>query len=216
MRWAATGLRVDLSGAKRRVISDGVPTSPTGTFPVAQTDDANAYDRNPNRILQNDIALDLPAQPAVAAKASCLPMGMIGVTLTGAAIFSALDVGGRDAGAHEVQDTCGGHLQQSGQYRYHGGSPCLASKDGPIGYALDGFGLYAGSEAGKQVTNADLDECHGHVGNVVWDGRTVSMYHYQVPAEYPYSVGCFKGTPRRPTPADRRPQTDARRLTSAD
>lgn len=32
-----------------------------------------------------------------------------------------------------------------------------------MGYALDGFGIFGPrSLGGKLVTNADLDECHGH------------------------------------------------------
>jgi len=45
------------------------------------------------------------------------------------------------------------------------------------------------------LTNADLDECHGHTSEIVWDGVAQQMYHYNATAEYPYTVGCFKGTP---------------------
>jgi hypothetical protein len=29
----------------------------------------------------------------------------------------------------------------------------------------------------------------------MWDGKVVSMYHYVMTDEYPYSIGCFRGTP---------------------
>ena len=29
----------------------------------------------------------------------------------------------------------------------------------------------------------------------MWHGNKVSMYHYVLTEEYPYTVGCFKGTP---------------------
>ncbi len=35
------------------------------------------------------------------------------------AIFDALDAGDRDAVAHEVQDSCGGHTQRGGVYHYN-------------------------------------------------------------------------------------------------
>ena len=52
-------------------------------------------------------------------------------------------------------------------------------------------------DKGKELTNADLDECHGRVSRVVWDGKEASMYHYVLTREYPYTVGCFRGTPAR-------------------
>lgn len=45
------------------------------------------------------------------------------------------------------------------------------------------------------MTNADLDECHGHTHTIDWDGARVAMYHYHATWEFPYVVGCFKGTP---------------------
>ncbi|HEY6280517.1 MAG TPA: hypothetical protein VIW72_01815, partial [Burkholderiales bacterium] len=43
----------------------------------------------------------------------------------------------------------------------------------------------------------DLDECHGRVSTILWDGKEMSMYHYVLTREYPYTVGCFRGTPLR-------------------
>ena len=67
---------------------------------------------------------------------------------------------------------------------------------GLVGYALDGFGIYGDKGAGgKHLSNADLDECHGHVETVIWDGKPQRIYHYHLTDEYPYTLGCFKGTP---------------------
>jgi len=44
------------------------------------------------------------------------------------------------------------------------------------------------------VTNADLDKCHGHVGPILWEGKPAIMYHYHVNREFPFSVGCFRGS----------------------
>ena len=40
-----------------------------------------------------------------------------------------------------------------------------------------------------------LDECHGHTHEIEWDGELVKRYHYHATAEYPYTVGCYRGTP---------------------
>ena len=43
------------------------------------------------------------------------------------------------------------------------------------------------------ITNAQLDECHGHTAPVMWDGKMTNIYHYHLNHEYPYSIGCFHG-----------------------
>jgi YHYH protein len=190
---------------KDRVVSrivrgNGLPLkAATGTFPIAQDDPAYQIDRNPNTIVPNDIVLKLPMMPQFAAEPSCVPMGMIAVGLNGVAIFNALDGGGRDAVAHEVQDLCNGHPQPQGQYHYHGPSPCLpnqAGKEMLIGYALDGFGIYSMYDAqGHELTDADLDGCHGRTSKVEWNGARRVIYHYVLTQEYPYTIGCFRGSP---------------------
>jgi hypothetical protein len=179
---------------------NGLPVdTPTGTFPIGYDDPTYEIDRNPNAIAPQQILLTLPSSPQTAAAASCVPMGMIGVALNGVAIFNALDDAGRDAVAHEVQDLCNGHPQMQGQYHYHGPSPCLPNQTANetlIGYALDGFGIYSIYDAhGRELTDADLDECHGRTSEIDWGGARVTMYHYVLTREYPYTVGCFRGTP---------------------
>lgn len=184
----------------RIIKGNGLPVkTPTGNFPVSPDDPAFQIDRNPNSIEPQNILLTLPANPTLAAEPSCVPMGMIGVALNGVAIFNALDDGARDAVAHEVQDLCNGHPQMRGEYHYHGPSPCLPGETGNeklIGYALDGFGIYSIYDAtGTELTNADLDACHGRVSKVMWNGKRVAIYHYVLTREYPYTIGCFRGTP---------------------
>jgi hypothetical protein len=63
-----------------------------------------------------------------------------------------------------------------------------------FGYALDGFGIYGPrGDDGKMVTNAQLDECHGHAHPVMWDGKMQNIYHYHLNNEFPYAIGCFRG-----------------------
>lgn len=207
--WDNYRYEIGIEGDKRKLIGNGLPNHHTGTFPIPRSDDAFNYDRNPNSIRENQILFSLPLVPAVAAAPSCTPMGIVGVMRSGVALFNAIDAMGRDAVAHEIQDKCDGHPERSGQYHYHSMSKCLETSSPKghsemFGYALDGFGIYGRfGENGKELTNADLDECHGHTHEIIWDGKPVVMYHYHATREYPYTIGCFKGTPvlaRRPRP----------------
>ncbi|MGH3472544.1 MAG: YHYH protein [Nocardioidaceae bacterium] len=131
------------------------------------------------------------------------PLGPIGVFVNGVVMFNALDDAGRDADAHEVQDSCDGHPQGKDIYHYHDLSACLATaaNSAPgsstlVGYALNGYGVYVERDAqGNLPIDADLDACHGRTSTVMWDGKPTNMYHYDVTLEYPYFVGCFYGSP---------------------
>jgi YHYH protein len=201
--WDNGGVEQDVRNGTRVLTTTNLPTHGTGIYPVRRTDDAYEFDRNPNRISAQNITLRLPANPQAARSPSCLPMGMIGISLTGAAIYNALDARGDDAPANEIQDSCGGHPERQGQYHYHGPTDCMvetgASPDGHsglIGYALDGFGLYGlRGSGGQQISNTNLDACHGHTGPVLQDGEMRALYHYHLTREYPYTLGCFTGAP---------------------
>jgi hypothetical protein len=189
---------IESNGTTRTVVGNDLPSHTTGVYPIAQSDDAYRYDRNPNRIKEQSLRLTLPAAPTVASQPSCLPGGPIGVLLSGSVLFNALDAGGRDAVAHEAQDHCQGHPQPEGMYHYHNLTSCLDDGEGGhsplMGYAFDGFGIYGHhGEGGATLVNADLDACHGHIHTIEWDGQTMEMYHYHATAEYPYTLGCFKG-----------------------
>jgi hypothetical protein len=178
---------------------NGLPTTPTGTFPVRSSDPAYAYDRNPNTIKGYTLDVVLPSAPKVANTATCVG-GTIGVSVLGAPIYSAFDAAGRDAVAHEVQDACDGHPERTGQYHFHSLSDCWSDTDGfddgLFGYALDGFGIYVERDAdGQLLASDDLDECHGRTSEITWHGEQVEMYHYVATADFPYLVGCYRGTP---------------------
>ncbi|MFN8413921.1 MAG: YHYH protein [Anaerolineales bacterium] len=190
---------VSLQGDQRVFTGNDLPNHPTGNFPISSSDDAYTYDRNPNSIKQQSITLTLPANPVAAAQPNCVG-GEVGIMLSGVVIFSAFDAEGRDAAAHEVQDACDGHPQVSGFYHYHSLSDCIVDNatghSALLGYAFDGFGIYGYyGENGEELTNADLDECHGHTHMIEWNGQMVMMYHYHATHEFPYVVGCFHGTP---------------------
>jgi len=189
-----------VAGSQRVLSGNGLPASPTGVFPIASSDPAFAYDRNPNSIKAYTLKVSLPANPRLAASPACVG-GTVGVSTLGVPLYSSFDALGRDAGAHEVQDACGGHPQITGQYHFHGLSPCwqdsaLSRKTSLVGWALDGFGIYVEHDAkGQLLSSADLDVCHGRTSAVDWDGRRVRMYHYDATLDFPYLVACFRGTP---------------------
>lgn len=193
-------LEVTADGGTRRITSNGLPDHPTGDFPIDTLDDAYEFDRNPNSITAQDLSFELPAEPEPTAEPTCLDLGAVGILLTGSPFFNALDAAGRDALAYEIQDECQGHPEMSGQYHYHSVTTCFdepgEGHSALAGYAFDGFGIYGyRGEAGETLTNADLDECHGHAHEVEWDGEARELYHYHATWEYPYTLGCFRGTP---------------------
>jgi hypothetical protein len=195
-------LNLRLDGNRRLVTGNDLPEHTTGVYPIQPGDDAYRYDRNPNSIASQSLVWSLPADPVEAQSPSCVGLGPIGVMVSGAYIFNALDALGRDALAHEIQDHCQGHPERSGAYHYHSPSTCVDDPgDGHSnleGYALDGFGIFGSrGEDGQELSSGDLDTCHGHTHVVEWDGQPVEMYHYHLTWDYPYSVGCYRGTPVR-------------------
>ena len=84
-------------------------------------------------------------------------------------------------------------------YHYHNIPSCIrnASEGSStvVGWILDGFPVVVERDAkGSLPSNADLDECHGRTSDIVVDGKTVNMYHYSATLEFPYFIGCYRGT----------------------
>jgi hypothetical protein len=197
--WPNARYRVRRSGSQRTIRGNGLPSHTTGVFPIAQSDDAYQYDRNPNRIAAQTVDVTLPSRPRKAAAAACVPGGPIGVLKSGAVLFNALDAAGADAPAHELQDRCGGHPQQQGQYHYHSLPRCFSTGSSRahsrrIGWAFDGFPIFGPrGRGGRYLRNGDLDACHGHTHTIRIDGRRRRLYHYHATMEYPYTLACFRG-----------------------
>jgi hypothetical protein len=202
--WPDASVTITTSGDRRVITSNDLPDHTTGVFPIQSSDPAYAIDRNPNSIQTQNESFTIPLAPTAASSPTCTSLGPVGIMTNGVLLFNALDAGGRDAVAHEVQDTCDGHPQMQGAYHYHGYSPCSKSESAEtvIGYALDGFGITGPKKAdGSFLSTTDLDECHGTTSQISWDGSAVAMYHYVMTADYPYSIGCFKGTPAQTGPS---------------
>ena len=199
----------------RTLKGNGIPNHPVGTFAIPADSPsykyyaalpAEGYDNAAEiPILPYHLEVTLPKNPQIAEKPSCFSSLMIGVALTGAAWHAevALDSLGNayDPNAALPTDRCFGHPYAT-QYHYHGYSWKCLDQGNPgeqsplVGYALDGFGIYGPRDAdGKLITNDQLDECHGMVSEVMFNGTKQSIYHYVLNNEYPYSVGCYRGTP---------------------
>lgn len=197
---------IALDGNGNRIITgNALPSHPTGTFPIQPGSAAYQYDGNPNIISEHEVNYTLPAVPEVAATPSCVPFGPSGISLSGSAIYHGASTLGNDAAAHEMLDRFGGHTDGTERYHYHFPAQDLQDHIHPhehghsaiMGYMLDGFGIYGPyGENGELLTSNDLDECHGHTHSVLWDGQMVNIYHYHWTYDFPYNIGCFKGTPQ--------------------
>jgi hypothetical protein len=166
-----------------------------GDWPMTKYSALTAIDPNPGTPAARNYTYELPLTPAAALTPGCVGMGAIGATLNGVVLYNAIDARGNDAVAHEIVDAFGGHPAMT-DYHYHFvpdrlDTPRLADgHSGIIGYIRDGFPLYGyRGTGGAELSNADLDECHGHSHGALG-------YHYHATLEYPYTLGCYRGTPR--------------------
>jgi len=199
----------------RHFKSNGIPNHPIGTFPIPKDSLAYKYysvlpaDGYANAaeipVAPYDLDVTLPLNPTIAKKPKCIPDLMTGFALTGAAwhveMAADMKIHTFDPNAALPTDNCFGHPYAT-QYHYHGYSwKCMeqgkSGKQSPLlGWALDGFGIYGPLDSkGKVITNAQLDVCHGMVSEVNFNGKMQKIYHYVLNNEYPYSIGCFRGTP---------------------
>jgi hypothetical protein len=166
-----------------------------GDWPMTRYAALTAIDPNPGTPAARNYSFELPLTPAAGLSPACVGMGAIGATLNGVVLYNAIDARGNDAVAHEIVDAFGGHPAMS-DYHYHFvpdrlDTPRLADgHSGIIGYIRDGFPLYGyRGTGGVELRNTDLDECHGHSHGALG-------YHYHATLEYPYTIGCYRGTPR--------------------
>ena len=197
MYWKTAQFSNSIVGDTRTLSGNDLPSHTTGVFPIASTDPAYQYDRNPNSIKAQSFSDALPVTPTYSDKPYCMG-GEAGVMLTGVALFNGFDAELRDAAAYEVQDSCQGHPEKTGEYHYHSLSSCITdvNETTVIGYALDGFPITGPKVAdNKYLTTEDLDVCHGITSQIMLDGKEVTTYHYVMTQDFPYSVSCFRGKP---------------------
>ncbi len=172
----------------RTILSDGLPNHGIGIF-------------GDSVVSPHTLTVSVPSMPTLNAVPYCVPRGAVGIALNGVPIYAAQNDYGEDAVAYELLDVCGGRPGENGLYHYYAESSCLFDRvyEGApstlLGYALDGFGIFAQNESANDVENSDLDACHGHEHIIPWNGEMMTLYHYHMTDEFPYSVGCFMGEP---------------------
>jgi len=150
-----------------------------------------------------NLDIRVPMNPKYLATPQSIDYLAIGVALTGALWHVELANLSATVFTNPISilplDQCFGH-PYSQQYHYHAYSwKCFpnqgTSGQSPLfGYAMDGFGIYGPRGAdGKEITNAQLDECHGMTSPVLFNGKIQNIYHYVLNSEFPYAIGCFRG-----------------------
>jgi hypothetical protein len=197
--WPTARYSEKVANGKRVLTTNDLPVDgQTGTFPIAADDPSYAYDRNPGKVTETPTTVTLVETGTVAASSTCMSEGPVGMLKNGVFIFNSLDGRGDDAVAHESQDLCNGHPAMT-TYHYHNVPSCIRNattgSSTVVGWVYDGFPIVVERDAsGALPTNADLDECHGRTSPITIDGETVTTYHYSATLEFPYFIGCFKGT----------------------
>ncbi len=215
--YAKPQISVSCTSTQLKVSSNGMPSF---TF-VPMT---------PNPLKAQNWNWAVPLHPTVAATTTSVSnwFGTIGFTVTGLPIYAAME-GAQPANEaygdpiyNRIVDSCKGHTGPAGEYHFHAindSSACGFTTNQLLGYALDGFPIYAPTgcldlactqvvtfqsgwaQNGDPTTNAwshytyvpssdptVLDQCNGRVGP---DGQ----YRYYATSSFPYTIGCFKGTP---------------------
>jgi hypothetical protein len=205
--YGATSLTSD--GTYITIKSNGEPDHKSVYYPTSNslyeafsgtTFAGNTFSKNPNTIMAQEFTFKIPVSPAEATTHSATPLGPIGVSLNGVPFFNQYAGPNQPLTTEIVSfDQYYGHPQQSGEYHYHVEPLYLttvkASKSSLLGFLLDGFPVYGPEEAdGTVVTNADLDDYHGHVS--VTADYPNGIYHYHITDTDPYINGSgFYGTP---------------------
>ncbi|HJU13232.1 MAG TPA: YHYH protein [Candidatus Nitrosotalea sp.] len=196
--WPSAFFSNTVSGDTRILSGNDLPLgNATGTFPISSSDPIYQYDQNPNSISAQSFSDKLPVNPTYSDAPYCMG-GEVGIMLTGVPLFDGFDAELRDAPAHEAQDSCNGHPQNTGEYHYHSLSACFkdTNEKTVLGYALDGFPITGPQvSTGKYLTTDDLDECHGITSEINENGKSVVTYHYVMTYDFPYSASCFRGKP---------------------
>ncbi len=155
-----------------------------------------SWNQNPGSIGEQNITFTMSLKPAQATNKGATPMGPIGISRNGVVFFNQYAAGGAPlAGEINSFDQYLGHPAGT-QYHYHIKPTFLTDtfgEDAFLGLLLDGFPVYGSLENGETITNADLDDYHGHTSATV--DFPNGIYHYHITNEDPYLNGSgFYGT----------------------
>lgn len=170
-------------------------------FNIANTDDL---------IVESPLDVEITLNPVYSEDVTQTSLATIGVMISGAPLFNDYEDQSREFVALDDNlsldgvffiDACNGHPLATGDaYHYHGVPYCITDDvdvEGEhstiIGVLLDGFPIYGPQgTGGVTLSNADLDECSGHIGAT--PEFLEGIYHYHLTEDAnPYSIDCFHG-----------------------
>lgn len=191
-----------------------VPTS--GQFEPPVTEDETNVVATAVAVVASPVDVDIPLVPVWSETTTDTNLGIIGVMISGAQLFNDYEDMDRQFVAVDDNfsvdgvgfvDACNGHPLAlladgtgNGNYHYHGVPYCITDvvdvageHSTIIGVLLDGYPVYGNKDVdGAEVTNADLDECSGHVG--VTPEFPEGIYHYHLTDDAaPYTIDCYHG-----------------------
>lgn len=216
---------ITVSDGSFRFESDGIPnhelpdqflvpqegnfTPPVGEDEVTATDTSVA-------VVESPVDQTITLTPTYIDETTDTPLGIIGVTISGAQLFNDYEDQDRSFVAVDDNfsvdgvffvDSCNGHPLAlaadgtgQGQYHYHGIPYCLTDvidvegeHSSILGFLVDGFPFYGPQdEGGISITSDDLDACSGHVGPT--PEFPEGIYHYHITEDRsPYTVDCYHG-----------------------
>ncbi len=196
-------VKVSVDGDYVVLVATGVPDHKSPYF-ASTSANYEAYNgTNPNFgkapgvIDPQSYTIRIPAHPSRAATSAPTPLGPIGLALNGVPFFNQYNGQNRPLTVEiDSFDQYNGHPTPTNAYHYHAEPTWLTNSIGSdklLGFLLDGFPVYGPVANGVRVTNAALDQLHGHVGKTAEypDG----IYHYHITDADPYINGAgFYGT----------------------
>ena len=148
------------------------------------------WNQNPGSIGEQQITFTMTLRPAEALNKTATPMGPIGISRNGVVFFNQYAAGGAPlTGEINSFDQWLGHPANT-TYHYHIEPKYLTETYGAeafLGLLLDGFPVYGSLENGATITNADLDDYHGHTSAT--SDFPNGIYHYHITNEDPYLNG---------------------------
>jgi len=209
------GVTITQNAGSFRFQSDGLPNHDLAEkylVPIGNAQPFTNFEQKLSKdfVKANPIDVTITLTPVYSDLVTQTSLGMIGVMISGAPLFNDYENPQRSIVAMDDQhvqngaaflDTCNGHpLQNGSTYHYHASPPCVTKtvdKTGAhstmIGVLLDGFPIYGPQGAnGTRITNADLDECSGHISATPEFPGGVYHYHLTTDAA-PYSIDCYHG-----------------------
>ena len=143
----------------------------------------------------------IPLAPKLAEGPTSVTDGPVGVAVNGVPIFNPCKQGGCQNGDTKLLgelDICNGHAGRADDYHYHAAPVCLMATKAasywdthPLGWALDGFGIYGYNDADGKPASRD-GVCGGNT-NPVSNGP--QGYKYHVTDASPYVMSCMRGVP---------------------